>query len=454
MPLRYFKAAKSRFLDRQDEITLKAYKNIVLSFTFKGLGIAVSLLIVPLTLGYLSATDYGIWLTLSALLHWVTFFDFGLSNGLRIKFAEALVKKDDHLAKVFTSTAYFTIGSIGVILILIYFILYFFFSGELLLRFSEYSTPVLAELVLFVLIAFTVRLTAGLIFALLAADQKVGMISFFELLTNILSLVVIYLLSRFTSSSLILAGAGLSLVIALVPVLANLYFFYTRYRRFTPQISFIQFKHAKALLRLGGSFFFLQAAVLVIFFSNNFIITAILGPEQVTTYNIAAKYLNTITMLSVIIFNPYWSAASEAYQLHNFIWLKKAANNLLFIWLGLLLLTVLMVVASPFVYELWIKDQVSIPYAVTVLIGVHTVLLMWNNVFGYLLNGMGKINIQLLVYSVAAVLLVPLSFIFARNLGWGLEGIILANIVCILPAAVLIPLQFRQLVIRMELKDQ
>ncbi|PKV62744.1 MATE family efflux transporter [Pontibacter ramchanderi] len=454
MPLRYFKAAKSKFLDRQDEITLKAYKNIALSFTFKGLGIAVSLLIVPLTLGYLSATDYGIWLTISALLHWVTFFDFGLSNGLRIKFAEALVKKDEYLARVFTSTAYFTIGIIGIILILAYFILYFFFSNELLSRFTDYSTPVLSELVLFVLIAFTVRLTAGLIYALLAADQKVGMVSFFELLTNIVSLVVIYLLSRFTSSSLILAGGGLSLVIALVPVLANFYFFFTRYRRFSPRIGFIQFKYAKELLKLGGTFFFLQAAVLVIFFSNNFIITAILGPEQVTTYNIAAKYLNTLTMVSVIIFNPYWSAASEAYQLQNFLWLKKAASNLLFIWLGLFFLAVLMVVASPFVYDIWIKDQVSIPYTVTVLIGVHTVLLMWNNVFGYLLNGMGKINIQLLVYSVAAVLLVPLSFIFARNLEWGLEGIILANIVCILPAAILIPLQFRQLVRRMELNSQ
>ena len=452
MPLRYFKAAKSRYLDRQDEITLKAYKNIVQSLTFKGLGVVTSLLIVPLTLGYLSATEYGIWLTISALLHWVTFFDFGLSNGLRIKFAEALVKKDDELAKVFTSTAYFTIGTIGIILILIYFVLYFFFSSELLSQFSDFRTPVLAELVLFVLIAFTVRLTAGLIYALLAADQKVGMISFFEFLTNILSLLVIYLLNQFTNSSLILAGAGLSFVIALVPLFANFYFFYARYRRFIPQISFIQLKYATELLKLGGTFFFLQAAVLVIFFSNNFIITAILGPEQVTTYNIAAKYLSTITMLSVIIFNPYWSAASEAFQLQNFSWLRKAAKNLLSIWFILFLLTVLMVVASPYVYDIWIKDKVNIPYSVTILIAVHTVLLMWNNLFGYLLNGMGKINIQLLVYSIAAVLLVPLSFIFARELGWGLEGIILANIVCILPASLLIPLQFRQLVLQMELK--
>lgn len=437
---------KSRFFHNQDEITLRAYKNIALSFTFKGLGIAVSLMIVPLTLGYLSTSNYGIWLTVSALLHWITFFDFGLSNGLRIKFAEALAKKDNKLARIYTSTAYFTVGAIGAVLILAFFVLYSFSTAELFFEFKEPYSPVLAELILFVLIAFTVRLTAGLIYALLAADQKVGLIGFFELITNILSLIVIYILKLFSHDSLFLAGAGFSLIIAIVPIVANVYFFSGTYKRFLPLLEFVNFRHAKELLKLGGAFFFLQAAILILFFSNNFIITALLGPEQVTIYNIPAKYLNTVTMLSIIIFNPYWAAASEAFQLNNFAWLKKAEKKLILIWMGLTLLTTFMVIVSPYVYELWIKDKVEIPFTVTILIGVYTSLLVWNNTFGYLLNGMGKIKLQLIAYSIAAVLILPLSYIFANKLGWGLQGIIAANIISIIPASILIPIQFKYLV--------
>ena len=43
------------------------------------------------------------------------FFDIGLGNGLRNKFAEAKAKGDLDLAKGYVSTAYYTIGAICVV---------------------------------------------------------------------------------------------------------------------------------------------------------------------------------------------------------------------------------------------------------------------------------------------------------------------------------------------------
>ena len=43
----------------------------------------------PLTIDFVNPTQYGIWLTLSSLLAWFSFFDIGLSLGFRNRFAQA-----------------------------------------------------------------------------------------------------------------------------------------------------------------------------------------------------------------------------------------------------------------------------------------------------------------------------------------------------------------------------
>ena len=64
-------------------------KNIVQSSGFKVASIIISLLVVPITIDYVNAEQYGIWLTLSSIVHWISYFDLGLGHGLRNKFAEA-----------------------------------------------------------------------------------------------------------------------------------------------------------------------------------------------------------------------------------------------------------------------------------------------------------------------------------------------------------------------------
>ena len=85
-----------------------------------------SFLLVPLTLSYLDAENYGIWLTLSSFIAWFSFFDIGLGNGLRNKFTEAKANGDMTLARAYVSSAYFTIGGVCLLLMLVFFGLNFF----------------------------------------------------------------------------------------------------------------------------------------------------------------------------------------------------------------------------------------------------------------------------------------------------------------------------------------
>ena len=82
-------------------------KNIIASFFIKGCSIIISLLLVPLTLDYISSELYGIWLTLSSIVLWLNFFDIGFTLGLKNKLAEAIALKKWEYGKSLVSTTYF-----------------------------------------------------------------------------------------------------------------------------------------------------------------------------------------------------------------------------------------------------------------------------------------------------------------------------------------------------------
>ena len=65
-----------------DSRSAKVKKNILGSFVVKGISILVSLILVPLTIGYVSSELYGIWLTLASVISWVALFDLGFGKRL------------------------------------------------------------------------------------------------------------------------------------------------------------------------------------------------------------------------------------------------------------------------------------------------------------------------------------------------------------------------------------
>ena len=81
-------------------------KNIIASFFLKCISILVSLQVVPLTITYINPTKYGIWLTLSSIIAWLSYFDLGFAHGFRNRFSEAKANGNILLAKEYVSTTY------------------------------------------------------------------------------------------------------------------------------------------------------------------------------------------------------------------------------------------------------------------------------------------------------------------------------------------------------------
>ncbi|MGB8318924.1 MAG: hypothetical protein WCE54_12410, partial [Ignavibacteriaceae bacterium] len=174
--------------------SLKAKKNIFFLFIFNGFNFLFNLLLVRLTLDYLGKTEYGVWLTLSSVLTWFNYLDFGLGNGLRNKLAEAFAKDDLHSAKIYVSTTYAVFSSIILLIILVFAVTFRFINWLEIFKAPVYLENELKTIVLLSVIFFLTQFVLRLLTFIINADQKTALNGFFSFSINLLTVILVYLL--------------------------------------------------------------------------------------------------------------------------------------------------------------------------------------------------------------------------------------------------------------------
>lgn len=188
----YKKLAK--FLNSGQVRSARAKKNIFAMFFLKGISVLCALLVVPLTINYVSKYEYGIWLTISSLVSWLSFFDLGIGNGLRNKFIEAITQKKYKLAKIYVSTSYAIISMIVGCVWLIVIGLSFFIDWCSVLNADKSLSYELLLTVIIVITNFSIHFILGLNRSLLNAIQKPAIASSFDTLTQVLLCVILFIL--------------------------------------------------------------------------------------------------------------------------------------------------------------------------------------------------------------------------------------------------------------------
>jgi O-antigen/teichoic acid export membrane protein len=434
------------FFSKGHERSLRAKKNIAASFFLKGVSIIISFLLVPMSLDYINPTRYGIWLTLSSVLGWFAFFDIGLGNGLRNKFAEALANSDLESARSYVSTTYAILLIVIAIVYLIVIVLNPILNWTDILNTPVEMESELRKLVIIVFSFFSLQFVLKLVGTILTADQRPAITNSFGPISSIITLIIIYILTKTTSGSLIYLGTTLSACPVIVLALASLFFYTGEYKYCRPLLKYINFKHSGELLGLGLHFFIIQIACLILYATDNMIITQLFGPLEVTPYNIAYKYFGIIIMIFGIITMPFWSAYTEAYAHNDVKWIKSVTNKLVCIFFVLIILTIVMLLSSKIFYLFWIGDRVKIPVMLSIFMGIYAILITWSSIFSFFVNGVGKIRLQLYLAIIGAVANIPLSIFFAKNLGLGSSGVILATCVCISIGCIFLPIQYLKII--------
>ena len=390
--------------------------NILYSAILKVIGLITSLLVVTITLNYLNSELYGVWLTITSILYWFSFFDIGLGNGMRNYLTEAVSKGNYKEAQSYLSTTIIALTIIASIIAIVGFILLKLLNLNSVFNTNTISNTELRN-VLFVAIGFTLILfvlkNIGYVFVAL---QKYALWDFINTLGNIIGLLIIFLLTKFTNGKLIYVVFAFTCTPAIIYILAAIPIF-SKYPEFRPTIQSFRKDFLSTIVGKGLGFFLIQiTSCLVIYGSSNLFITQFCGPESVTTYNIAYKFFNLLAIGYLVFISPMWNAYTDAYVKQDFNWIEKAFKSALKIWLFTEFAGIIMLIVSQYFYLFWVGKAVHVPFMVSLSVFLYISFFNLNNCVTYLLNGLNKIYIQIITSITATFIYLTIMFVWGKNM--------------------------------------
>lgn len=429
----------------EDIRTKLAQKNILFLFFNKIFAALISLQLIPATIGYVDASQYGIWIAISSLVSWMAYFDFGLTHGFRNGFATAKAKGNLILAKQYLATSYAILAVIFSTIMIICLALNQWISWSAILGVTKSLDNTLHKVFIVLVIFFSVQMVFNLFTTMLLADQKPAFSAFLGTIGQFVSLVVIYFFTLYTTGNLVYLAFALIGVPSIILIFVTFIFFKTKYKEYAPSFKNINWSLSKNILGLGGKFFMIQLSMLLIFQFSNFIIIRIMGPEAVTGYTITYRYFSIIYIVIGIIYLPFWSAFTDAYAKKEFDWMQTTYNKLSKIWYISIVVFVGLLFLSPFVYKYWLAKEIQIDFTLSLTMGINMIILSRANLYMLCINGIGKVYMQTIIYLIFAFISIPLMYIFTNM--WGYYGIIGITSLVYLSQAIVGHIQLKKILI-------
>lgn len=421
-------------------------RNILGSFMIKGISIIVSLLLVPITIGYVNAELYGVWLTVASVMTWLHFLDLGFTQGLKNRLTEALAHEDYEKGKSLISTTYLMLLVIFIpVCLILEFLIPLVNWTELLNVNPMYSNDVNDVMHVVVAIA-CIQMVVNVIVSVIAAFQKVALSNSFSVIGNILALLVILVLRKTYPPSLIALALTLAAMPTLVTIIATFICFNKRFRIVAPGFKYVNACYIKDLFSLGYKFFIINIQVLVLYWSTNVLISHVSSPIEVTRYSIAYQLLSVAMMAYTIIMSPLWPAYTDAYARGDYDWMRNTRRKMEKILLLSVFGCMLLVLLSQPIYKIWIGNKVSIPNTMTILVAMYVTAYCWMNLNGTLIVGMGKLQIQTYMCVLGMLIHIPMS-LFISNY-YGAYGVVISLFLINLAYAVTMNIQVRKLLNR------
>jgi O-antigen/teichoic acid export membrane protein len=364
-----------------------------------------------------------------------------LGNGLRNKLGEAFAIGDLSLGRKYVSTTYAILFCIFGAILFIFHLINSFLNWNVILNTHTITNSELYLLTSIVFSFFLIRFVFELISVVYLADQKSSISHFVTSLGSLLSFIFVLILTYSTiHGNFVILGSIVSGIPVLVFIVISIISFTGRYKAIKPVIKEVDFKLSKSLMTLGSKFFFLQVCAIIVFSTSSFFIAQLYGPKEVVAYNIVFKYFQMPLMVYSIVLSPIWSAVTDAYIKSDFIWLRKTIKHLNILSVIFTFGVILMVVFSQWIFRFWLGNKVIIPWNLSILMAVYTIIQIWVAPYSHFLNGLGKISLLTSFTFLGIAIYLFLIYLFS-NLLTDSTGVLMAIIFTSLIGSIIQPWQ-------------
>jgi O-antigen/teichoic acid export membrane protein len=376
--------------------------------------------LVPVTLTYLGAGFYGLWMAVTALTGMAAFADLGLGSGLMTKLAGCWAAGDSASARRYVSSGYFSMVAVAGGLCGTLWSVAGVVPWETLLGLDETVPPGAARAVALICVtAFVVNLPLSLVVRVQYGYQQVAQSNLWQMAGSVAAVPLALGAVRAELSPLWVVTATV-----IAPILGNLINSLWVYGRqlpaLRPCLRGVDWSSSRELFRLSGLFLVLTVVMSVANNVDMILIARVLGLESVTAFAVPARIFAQVGLLVAVVNGPLWPANTEALAHGHRAWIRRVtARMTVASALTALLASVVVVAGADLIFDLLMgPDQ---PVDRSLLIGLAFWWLVLAAISPRFMaqNAAGVVWPQLIGWTAYLVLSLPAKWYTLQHVGLG-----------------------------------
>lgn len=401
-----------------------AFKNVTLSILSKLLVSLIGIYSVPMLLHLLGVNQYGLWVTATSVLAWLSLFDFGVGYSLKNEVTRKLAINDrTDLAKSIVGCYQFT-AIITVVL------LFAIFLSCWSVKFISDNKLLIAALYLPYLLSFPLTISI----AVLQGARKVGAQSLIASTGNMLwVLLLAYMLL-----------SGQRVTVYLLAIAYSSFMVLQNYINYKLSIRYIDHRHesfwdagnlshASKLIAGGTRFFLLQIVSIVLFGMGNYLVYNRLNSSDAAVYDTVNKLFQFGMTFFNIIISVFWPEFTHSMNVKDKVRVVKLFKYLLMIALLFSVCSIMLAPFVPVIVKVWTNGKLHVESSSALFFSVLITVQVLSYSGSVILNVVEKLNVQILLSVISAIAFVPVTRLFFLY-GYGIASIPLSSAIVILPS--------------------
>jgi O-antigen/teichoic acid export membrane protein len=403
-------------------------QGMVTGLAGKGVGAIVSFISVPLTVRYLGAERYGVWVTISTAMAWIALADLGVTSSLTTAISEAYAQGRRDLAQSYVASAFWALAALATFLGGVFFLVWH--QVPWIRVFNVQSPQARAEVAPAVAVAFTIFVLQFPFFSIgriYGAYQQVGIAYAWAAAGSLLGLVSLVIVTYLHGGliSLVIAVSGSVLFVSMV---SAIWVFWKSKPWLVPRITAITRHSISKLSGMGSMFFVIQMSALILFQTDNLIIAHFLGARAVTPYSVTWRLFGYTTIFQLLASPSFWPAYAEAFARGDKGWVSRSFRINFVLSVGTtLVLGVPLVLFGQWMIAKWAGGEAVPTVSLLFWMAVWSIISAAMNSQATVLASCGRLKGQM-AYSVAAAIVnLAASIVLVQKIG--VTGAILGTIV-------------------------
>lgn len=412
---------------RSDERYRLAAITVVANVISRGLAMLVMVLTVNLTVPYLGAERFGVWMTIASFVGMLTFLDLGVGNALTNKVAHAAAQ--DNLESLSCTISgglgfLFLLGC-GMSLVLIG--LASILPWEHLIKVGDpFLYGEIRQSAMLFGALFGLHIFANGVQRIFAGLQRAFEGHLVSAAGSIITLTLLWIVVQKESGIPLLLAVtmGVQSIASLLLLLALIKRRQLKFLRFFSNIR----DESHHLIRVGGLFFVLQIGVMVGWAADSLIISSSLGAEQVAVFAIVQRLFQLATQPMSMLNAPLWGAYADAHARGEKQFIRKTLKKSLITTFSYALIVSIVIVSfGESIIRVWTGNLILIPYILLIAYGCWAILEVTGNSLAMFLNGCGIVKQQVITVLVFSTVSIAVKFYMVTT--YGLEGMIIGAVV-------------------------